>query len=146
MEKSDKKVAKFVEKHIINKMHESILKNLKMKRGKTMLNKLKWILNKNRCCQETQINPQQLEKMVEKGAILIDVRSPQEFQEGHLEKAILLPEYELRQKIKEIVSNPSQIIIVYCSTGHRGRKAQKQLQMLGYKQVYNLQNGLESYN
>lgn len=111
-----------------------------------MLNKLKCILNKNRCYYETQVNPQQLEKLVDQGAILIDVRSPQEFQEGHLNKAILLPEYELKQKIKGIVSDPLQIIIVYCSTGHRGIRAQKLLQKLGYKQVYNLQNGLESYN
>lgn len=82
--------------------------------------------------------------MIEKGAILVDVRSPQEFVEGHLENAISLPEYEINQKAKDILPNESQVIIVYCSTGHRSQKAQKELEKLGYQKVYNLCKGLEN--
>lgn len=112
-----------------------------------MLRKLRYVLyGRNRCCRQTEIDQQQLEKMVEQGALLIDVRSPQEFEEGHLEKALLLPEYEIRENISKKVPNKSQIIIVYCSTGHRGQKAQCILQKLGYQKVYNLYHGLENYN
>ncbi len=111
-----------------------------------MLHKLKYVLNRNRGYNELEINKKQLEMMVEKGAILLDVRSPQEFEEGHLENAVLVPEYEIKEKINAIVSNKMQTIIVYCSTGHRSQKAQLILQKLGYQQVYNLQNGLENYN
>lgn len=93
---------------------------------------------------ETEINRQQLEKMLEQGAILVDVRSPQEFEEGHLEHAILLPEYEIKENVKQILPDKQQTIIVYCSTGHRGQKAQEILQRYGYQKVYNLCNGLES--
>ncbi len=109
-----------------------------------MLHRLRYVFSKNRSYGELEINFEQLEKMVEKGALLIDVRSPQEFAEGHLENAILLPEYEIKQKIEQIVTDKAQVMIVYCSTGHRGIKAQKLLQRLGYKEVYNLQNGLEN--
>lgn len=102
--------------------------------------------NRNRCCGAMEINLEQLKKMVEQGAILVDVRSPQEFEEGHLENAILLPEYEMKDNIKEVLPDPLQTIIVYCSTGHRGIKAQQILQRLGYSQVYNLCHGLENYN
>lgn len=111
-----------------------------------MLHKLKYILNRNRGYGKMEINKQQLDKMVERGAILLDVRSPQEFEEGHLEEAILVPEYEMKESIEDIVPDKLQTIIVYCSTGHRGQKAQTILQNLGYQQVYNLYHGLENYN
>ncbi len=109
-----------------------------------MLHKFKYVLNKNRCYCETEISKEQLKKMIEKGAILIDVRSPQEFAEGHLENAISLPEYEMNQKVKDILPDKLQVIIVYCSTGHRSQKAQKELEKLGYQKVYNLCKGLEN--
>lgn len=110
-----------------------------------MLHKLKYSLKQNRCYCETNMSEQQLKKMVEQGAVLLDVRSPQEFEEGHLKNAILLPEYEIQEKANSILLDKSQVIIVYCSTGHRSQKAQKMLQKLGYKKVYNLCNDLENY-
>jgi len=110
-----------------------------------MLHKLRYILNRNRCCCETEINRQQLKRMIQQGAILLDVRSPQEFAEGHLENAMLLPDYEITEKAEKVLQDKLQLIIVYCSTGHRSQKAQKLLYELGYKKVYNLCKGLESY-
>ena len=98
-----------------------------------MLYKLKAFLNKNRCYCEMQINNLQLEKMVKEGAILLDVRSIQEYEEEHLENAICLPVYEIKR------------IVVYCSTGHRSERAQKILKKLGYEKVFNLCKGLENY-
>lgn len=109
-----------------------------------MLHKFRYVLNKNRCYCETQISKEQLEKMIEKGAILVDVRSPQEFAEGHLKNAISLPEYEINKSVNRILPDKLQIIIVYCSTGHRSEKAQKELEKLGYQKVYNLCKGLEN--
>jgi len=103
-----------------------------------MLNKFRYLIRKNRCYCETQISSQEIEKMIEQGAILLDVRSPQEYEEGHLENAILLPFYEMKQKAKTILPSKEQKIIVYCSTGHRSKKAQKILEKLGYKHVYDL--------
>lgn len=111
-----------------------------------MLCQWRYACNRNRCYYQNEIDKQQLEKMVEQGAILVDVRSPQEFEEGHLEKAISLPEYEIRRNVNEILPDKLQTIIVYCSTGHRGQKAQCILQRLGYQKVYNLYHGLENYN
>lgn len=111
-----------------------------------MLHKLRNTLKQNRCYCETNMSEQQLKKMVEQGAVLLDVRSPQEFEEGHLENAISLPEYEIKEKANSMLPDKMQIIIVYCSTGHRSQKAQKTLQKFGYEKVYNLCNGLENYD
>ncbi len=110
-----------------------------------MLYKVKSLINKNRCYCETEITTKQLEKMVKEGSMLLDVRSIQEFEEGHLDNAVSLPVYEINKKYKEILPNKSQNIIVYCSTGHRSAKAQKLLKKLGYEKVYNLCDGLENY-
>ena len=111
-----------------------------------MLCPLRYGFNRNRCCQSNEINLQQLEKMVEEGAILLDVRSPQEFEEGHIEKAISLPEYEIKARNLQKLPDLSQTMVVYCNTGHRGQKAQKILLKLGYQKVYNLYHGIENYN
>ncbi len=110
-----------------------------------MLRRLRGLCNRNRCCKEAEINKYQLEKMQQQGALLLDVRSPQEFAEGHLENAILLPEYEIKEKADKMLLDKQQVIIVYCSTGHRSKKAQTVLSALGYEKVYNLCHGLENY-
>ena len=94
---------------------------------------------------KNDINKQELEKMVLKGAILIDVRSPQEYKEGHLERAVLIPEYELVSRCRKKKKNKDAIYIVYCSSGTRSKKAQKELEKLGYTNVYNLYNGIQNY-
>ena len=70
-----------------------------------------------RCMDPSDINMEQMETLIKQGTIVIDVRSPQEFAEGHI---------------------PGAIIIVYCDSGVRSKNAQKRLQKMGYKQVYNL--------
>ena len=47
---------------------------------------------------------------------LVDVRSPQEYAEGHREKAILIPNYEMKEKAERILKNKNDYIIIYCAT------------------------------
>ena len=91
---------------------------------------------------QNEINFEQLKNMVSKGAILIDVRSPQEFKEGHLPGAINIPEYEIR-KVKNEMPKLNQQIVVYCQYGGRSREAYNMLRKMGYTNVYSLKGGLE---
>ena len=52
--------------------------------------------------QQNEISLNELKDKVSKGAILIDVRSPQEYNEGHLPGAINIPEYEIRRIKNEV--------------------------------------------
>ena len=91
-----------------------------------------------RCMDTSDINIEQMETLIKQGAIVIDVRSPQEFAEGHIPGAICIPEYNIQREIRNKVPNINSLIIVYCDSGVRSKNAQKRLQKIGYKQVYNL--------
>lgn len=76
-------------------------------------------------------------------AILLDVRSEQEFREGHLQGAINIPLYELYVKAEKMLRDKNAIIIAYCSVGSRSKKAIRVLKRLGYTNLYNLKNGID---
>lgn len=105
-----------------------------------MLKKIIRNINKRskRSLNKKDITIEELQSMIQKGAILVDVRSPQEYREGHLEGAVLIPEYELISSHLKQFQSKDELIIVYCSNGLRSKRAQKKLERLGYKNVYNL--------
>ena len=113
-----------------------------------MWKKIKSILRKklNRSLDKTEIDVEELKKLVDNGATLIDVRSLQEFNEGHLDNAISIPEFELRSRAKEELKNKDEIIVVYCTTGSRSKRAKQELLKMGYKNIYNLYNGTDNYS
>lgn len=109
-----------------------------------MINKIKDMIKKkwHREIEEKDIELEQLKQLQKEGAIIVDVRSPQEYKEGHLDGAISIPEYKIKKEIENRIPDKNQNVVVYCSSGGRSKKAQKQLRKLGYSQVYNLYNGL----
>ena len=76
-------------------------------------------------------------------AILLDVRSPQEYEEGHLDGAINIPLYELEKCCSCKLKDKEKLTIVYCQSGIRSRKAIAILKRCGFKNLYNLSNGLD---
>lgn len=76
--------------------------------------------------------------------ILLDVRSIQEYNEYHLNGAICIPYYELESRISNIIDNKSQLIIVYCQSGGRSRKAVGILKKMGYSNLYEINGGIDN--
>ena len=105
-----------------------------------MLNIIKNVINNRfkRDYNSKEISKQELNNYIRQGAIIIDVRSPQEYREGHIDGAICIPDYKIKKEIQKRIMDKNQIIIVYCSTGSRSRNVQNVLQKLGYIKVYNL--------
>jgi len=92
---------------------------------------------------ENKINYSQLKNLSQnQDSILIDIRSPQEYKEGHLSYAINIPFYEISNQIIDIIKDKNSIIILYCQSGHRSSKILKELKKLNYKNVYELEGGL----
>ena len=89
------------------------------------------------------ITYEELLKKTREGAILIDVRTKQEFLEKHIDGALLIPYFEIYKKIGNMVPNKVEPIIVYCQNGGRSIKAYEVLKKLGYSNIYNLKGGIE---
>ena len=70
---------------------------------------------------------------------IIDVRSKQEYKEGHIDGAINIPLFDIKRDIQTYVADKNTIVILYCDAGVRSRKAQKILISLGYRNAYNLE-------
>ena len=81
--------------------------------------------------------------MKKNNVYLIDVRSKQEYEEGHLDGAINISLYNIEKEIEKVVKNKSSKVILYCSSGSRSKKAKKILEDLGYNEVYNLEGGID---
>ncbi len=88
------------------------------------------------------ITKEDIDLYIRQGATIIDVRSPQEYKEGHINGAISIPDYQIKKEISKQIPNKKELIIVYCSTGHRSQKVQQILENIGYTNVYNLYEGI----
>jgi phage shock protein E len=77
-------------------------------------------------------------KHLAKGALVIDVRSPEEFRQGQVSGAINLPLGELPTRIGQVAKDKQQALLVHCLSGGRSAIARHQLKRLGYGNVFNL--------
>ncbi|GAI00817.1 unnamed protein product [marine sediment metagenome] len=68
--------------------------------------------------------------------IILDVRTPDEFKEGHIERAILIPVLELESRLGELPKDKP--IIIYCRSGIRSRNAADILVENGFTQIYDM--------
>lgn len=101
---------------------------------------------RRRCCRKMQnwnIGIEELKNKVSQGAILIDVRSNQEYREGHLQGAINIPDFEIVKKIQREIPKRNQLIILYCQYGGRSKNVYSIIKNLGYTNVYNLYGGID---
>ena len=71
----------------------------------------------------------------EKEYIIIDARTEEEFAQGHIKDAILIPEYEVADRAKSELPNKDALILVYCRSGRRSKIASEELVKLGYTNV-----------
>jgi phage shock protein E len=69
---------------------------------------------------------------------IIDVRTIQEWNNGHLEGAVLIPHDQIGEKIGSVVKDKSKKIYVYCRSGRRSNIAKEALNKLGYKNIVDL--------
>lgn len=72
----------------------------------------------------------------EKNALVVDVRTLEEYEKKHISGALLIPIEEIKSGSLEKLPDKEQIILVYCWTGRRAEDAAKILSQKGYKYVY----------
>ncbi|MFA9466053.1 MAG: rhodanese-like domain-containing protein [Velocimicrobium sp.] len=68
--------------------------------------------------------------------IILDVRSEDEFNDGHIEHALLIPDTEIEKNAESTIPDKTATILVYCRSGRRSALASASLSKLGYTNVY----------
>lgn len=87
-----------------------------------------------------KISPQEVKDKMDsdENIVILDVRTKQEYKEGHILKSILVPVDDINTRIEDVVSDKDKEIIVYCRSGNRSKVAANTLLKMGYKKVYDL--------
>jgi phage shock protein E len=88
--------------------------------------------------KSAQIPEKDAREYLKKGALVIDVRSPGEFNSGHLASAINIPLDEIESTVPQRVKDKHQILLLHCASGMRSGVAKNKLQGMGYTNAFNL--------
>ena len=115
-----------------------------MKKSKRMAVFLMVLLALTGCGREVKkeavyvnITAQEAKKLMDKeeGYVILDVRTEEEYAQGHIPGAVLIPDYEIETKAEEILTDKDQMILVYCRSGRRSKNAAQVLVELGYTDI-----------
>jgi molybdopterin/thiamine biosynthesis adenylyltransferase/rhodanese-related sulfurtransferase len=93
-----------------------------------------------------EIGAPQARELVEEGEVaVVDVRERDEWEEGHLPRAVHIPRGNLESRIEGAVPDKSSPVLLYCSGGNRSAFAAKTLEELGYENVLSLAGGFTDW-
>lgn len=84
------------------------------------------------------VSANQAQAMAKRGAVLLDVRTVEEFRSGHVTGAINMPYEEVGERIAFLAPDKSAPVLVYCLSGGRSGIAKSVLRRLGYSEAHNL--------
>ena len=71
----------------------------------------------------------------EEGYIILDVRTKEEYDQGHIPGAIVISHEKITEKAEEVLTDKDQLILVYCRSGRRSKQAAEILVELGYTNI-----------
>ena len=71
----------------------------------------------------------------QEGYIILDVRTQEEYDDGHIPGAILIPNTQIEDRAEEVLTDKNQLILVYCRSGRRSKLAAEALVELGYTNI-----------
>jgi rhodanese-related sulfurtransferase len=93
-----------------------------------------------------QVSAEEAKKIMdtEKGYLILDVRTQEEYDEKHIPDAVLIPVDELANRAEKELTDKNQLILVYCRSGNRSKKAAQILADLGYTNVVDF-GGINSW-
>jgi rhodanese-related sulfurtransferase len=91
------------------------------------------------------ISTQDAVRLVNSGALVIDVRDPKAYEAGHIIDARSIPAAELGAKAETLKKFKEKPVVLYCDTGFSAAGAAKAMRALGFTKVVSLRGGLQSW-
>jgi rhodanese-related sulfurtransferase len=92
-----------------------------------------------------EVSPAQASQQQAQGAVLVDVREREEWEQGRAQGAVHLSKGVLELRIEDVVPDPSTPIICYCGGGSRSALAADNLQKMGYTNVASMAGGIKAW-
>jgi rhodanese-related sulfurtransferase len=94
--------------------------------------------NEPKSAEYTKITADEAVSMMEDGGmfILLDVRTEEEYNESHIDGAILIPDTEIEERATEELTDKDARILIYCRSGRRSALVAQALADMGYTNVY----------
>jgi rhodanese-related sulfurtransferase len=89
------------------------------------------------------VNAKEAKALIDGGIEVLDVRTPEEYAEGHIKEAKLLPLQELDARLDELDKNTPYLLI--CRSGNRSSQAQVILKNAGFIKTYNTLGGMNEW-
>lgn len=91
------------------------------------------------------VGPTEAVRLMNQGAVLVDVRSQAEFDSGHILDARHVPQDEVAQAAETLKRFKEKVVVVCCESGMRSGAAARVLQAQGFTKVVNLRGGLQAW-
>jgi rhodanese-related sulfurtransferase len=93
----------------------------------------------------TQVSPGDAVKLINKAAVIVDVRSAESFASGHIANARNIPLAELENDPDKIKKNKSKIVLTVCDAGPDAGRAANALRKAGYEHAFSLRGGIKAW-
>lgn len=86
----------------------------------------------------TELSEIKAREYLKQGAMVVDVRTVEEFNAKHLTNVVNIPLADVKEKFPTLVTNQSQVVLLHCRTGRRSGIAESELRSMGYTNVFNI--------
>jgi rhodanese-related sulfurtransferase len=106
---------------------------------------LVWPLVTRRLSPMKEVGTHAATQLINRDALVLDVREPKEAEGGKLPHAVHIPLSELDARVGEIAKHAGKPVVAYCARGQRSRGAGGALAKAGFKDIYTLQGGLAAW-
>lgn len=93
-----------------------------------------------------EVSAAEAKALIDQGYVVLDIRDLDEFEQGHIDNAVHISRGRLEAKISEVIPDKNTPIVCHCAGGNRGALAADTLQIMGYRNVVNLEGGLTAFN
>jgi len=89
-------------------------------------------------CIGAELTETEAREHAKKGALVVDVRTVEEFKTNGLPNVINIPLADVKEKFPKVVTNKSDVVLLHCRSGRRSGIAETELRSLGYTNVFNI--------
>lgn len=90
-----------------------------------------------------KVAPEEVDQMHGKGAILLDIRDPDEHAAGHIDGSLNISRGKLEMLVENVIPDTSSVILCYCNANNRGALSAASLKDLGYQNAKVIEGGVQ---